>query len=88
MLSPFLSFPNTQILMLSQLAREFSKYFEKLVDMFERIGDVLPRFRAYERLFPDNERLLHSLSLVYVDILKFCFDAKAVFRRNKHPSGN
>ena len=55
--------------------------------MLERIGDVLPRFRAYERLFPNNDRLLHSLSLVYVDILKFCYNAKAVFRCSKHPMG-
>lgn len=76
-----------QDLICTQLAREFSKYFEKLVDMFERIGDILPRFRAYERLFPDNERLLHTLSVIYVDILRFCHDTKAVFRRSKHPSG-
>ena len=33
------------------LAREFGKYFERLVEMFARIGDVLPRFRVYESLF-------------------------------------
>lgn len=55
--------------------------------MFERIGDVLPRFRAYERLFPNNERLVQSLSVVYLDILKFCSDVKTVFRRGKRSSG-
>ena len=72
--------------MVCQLAREFGKYFEKLIDMFERIGDVLPRFQAYERLFPSNERLVQSLSTAYVDILKFCSDVKAVFRRGKRPA--
>ena len=72
--------------MYRQLAREFGKYFEKLVDMFARIGDVLPRFRIYERLFPNSERLVQSLSLVYVDILVFCSDVKAVFRQGKRPS--
>ena len=54
--------------------------------MFARIGDVLPRFRDYERLFPDHERLLQALSIVYVDIMKFCVEAKAVFRQAKHRS--
>ena len=54
--------------------------------MFERIGDILPRFQAYERLFPSNERLVQSLSIVYVDILKFCSDVKAVFRRGNRGS--
>ena len=67
------------------LAREFGKYFEKLVDMFARIGDVLPRFRVYEKLFPGHEQLLQSLSIVYVDIIKFCTDAKAVFRQGRRP---
>ena len=55
--------------------------------MLERIGDILPRFRAYERLFPNNERLVQSLSMVYVDILGFCSDIKAVFRRGKRSAG-
>lgn len=67
------------------LAREFGKYFEKLVEMFARIGDVLPRFRVYEKLFPGHEQLVQSLSIVYVDIIKFCTDAKAVFRQGRRP---
>ena len=39
------------IRVLLHLAREFGKYFEKLVEMLARIGDVLPRFRVYEKLF-------------------------------------
>jgi hypothetical protein len=55
--------------------------------MFVRIGDVLPRFRVYEKLFPSHERLVQALSVVYVDILRFCTDAKAIFRKAKRPSG-
>ncbi|KAL9118913.1 MAG: hypothetical protein Q9187_004535 [Circinaria calcarea] len=68
------------------LASEFHKYFERLVDMFVRIGDVLPQFRVYEKLFASHERLVQALSKVYVDILEFCTDAKAVFRKGKRPS--
>ncbi|KAL8970187.1 MAG: hypothetical protein Q9183_001637 [Haloplaca sp. 2 TL-2023] len=68
------------------LASEFGKYFDRIVDMFARIGDVLPRFRVYENLFPSHERLIRALSIVYVDILTFCTGAKAVFRHERRPS--
>jgi hypothetical protein len=55
--------------------------------MFTRIGDVLPRFQLYEALFPSHERLVQALSVVYLDILIFCIDAKAVFRKAKSPLG-
>ena len=67
-----------------QIAREFGKYFDRLVDMFKCIGDILPRFRSYERLYSSHAGLLQALSVVYVDILKFCFEAKGVFRQAKH----
>ena len=51
--------------------------------MFARIGDVLPQFHVYEKLFPNHERLTHALSVAYVDIIVFCSDAKAVFRRGQ-----
>lgn len=69
-----------------QIAREFGKYFDKLVDMFARIGDVLPQFQVYERLFPNHERLIHALSVAYVDVIVFCLDAKAIFRRGQRAS--
>ncbi|KAL8992330.1 MAG: hypothetical protein Q9169_007181 [Polycauliona sp. 2 TL-2023] len=68
------------------LAGEFGKYFERIVDMFAGIGDLLPRFRLYENLFPSHERLVQALSVAYVDILTFCTDAKAVFRREGRSS--
>ena len=55
--------------------------------MFSRISDVLPRLRVYEQLFTDHERLVQAISAVYLDILKFCADAKNVFRRPKRSIG-
>ena len=52
--------------------------------MFNRISDLLPRLRMYEKLFPAHESLVQSLSVVYLDVLTFCSDAKAMFRRSKH----
>ena len=48
--------------------------------MFSSIGDVLPRFRIFERLFSNHELLIQALSMVYVDIISFCAEAKRVFR--------
>ena len=51
--------------------------------MFNRISDLLPRLRIYETLFPTHERLVQSLSKIYLDVLNFCLDAKTMFRRAK-----
>lgn len=55
--------------------------------MFVRIGDLLPQFRVYEKLFPSPERLVQALSLAYVDIITFCAHAKAIFRYGQRNSG-
>ena len=52
--------------------------------MFNRISDLLPRLRIYEKLFSAHESLVQALSVVYLDVLTFCSDAKAMFRRSKH----
>jgi hypothetical protein len=51
--------------------------------MLARIGDVLPRFRIYERLYKDHERLLVALSHAYLDILRFCVRTKDFFLNAK-----
>ena len=51
--------------------------------MLARIGDILPRCRIYESLFYSHERLLQAISVAYLDIIHFCVDAKAIFRRFK-----
>ena len=51
--------------------------------MFNRISDLLPRLRIYEKLFSAHEALVQALSLIYLDVLIFCSDAKAMFRRSK-----
>ena len=66
-----------------QIAKSFEKYFKKLIDMFERIGDILPTCEVYQSLFPSHGRLLQAISVVYVDIIHFCMDAKTTFRKLK-----
>lgn len=55
--------------------------------MFEQIGDVIPRFQAYETLFSSSPRLMQSLSNAYLDVAKFCTNAKAAFQ-NARKSGS
>jgi nucleoside-triphosphatase THEP1 len=61
------------------LALEYDKYFTKLMIMYERIGDALPRFRAYEALFPTHDTLLASLADAYLEVVNFSYDACRVF---------
>ena len=60
-------------------ASQFQKYFAVLMDMLEHIGDVLPRFQAYETLFSSSTRLMQSLSNAYLEMIKFCTSVKAAF---------
>ena len=53
------------------------------MDMFDRIGDVLPRFRVYERLFASHTRLIQAISQAYLDIVAFCSRCKAAFRKGQ-----
>lgn len=68
---------------LIKIASDFGKYLEKIVDMLKMIGDALPRFRAYEKLFSTHERLIQELSMAYLIVLRFCIEAKAIFRNAK-----
>ena len=53
-----------------------------------QIGQELPRLHVYEALFPAHERLVQSLSLIYVDLLSFCYEAKKVLRKPKRTMFN
>lgn len=54
--------------------------------MFTRISEVLPRFKAYEKLFPHNERLRDNLSKAYLDLLRFLVSVKQVFHKKSPTS--
>lgn len=51
--------------------------------MIIKVGNVLPRLHVYESLFPNHERLVQVLSLIYCDLLVFCNEAKKVLRKPK-----
>lgn len=47
--------------------------------MFKQISDTLPSFEAYEKLFASHAYIRYSLSLAYLDVLRFCIAAKDIF---------
>lgn len=51
--------------------------------MLAQIGDVVPRFQIYERLFSSHLRLTQALSIAYLDVIEFCTVVKAVFKKAK-----
>ena len=68
------------------LSAAFEKYFERTVDILSKIGDVVPRFRVCEHLYPDRLELVQALAAFYLDILQFCTTAKAAFQKAKYKS--
>ncbi|KAG7006857.1 hypothetical protein G7Y79_00012g031930 [Physcia stellaris] len=65
------------------LAHDAGHYFDDVVNMIVKIGNVLPRIHVYEALFPNHERLVQALSFIYCDLLAFCDEAKKVLRKPK-----
>ncbi|KAF2124058.1 hypothetical protein P153DRAFT_303222 [Dothidotthia symphoricarpi CBS 119687] len=65
------------------IVSEAGRFQESVVEMLAQIGDVLPRFRIYETLFKNHERLLVALSTAFLDILQFCVITKDFFARAK-----
>ncbi|TVY39940.1 hypothetical protein LOCC1_G005838 [Lachnellula occidentalis] len=56
------------------MARAHGKFYDRIVDTLERIGDILPRFRDYERICDrqKHQRLTQALSNAYLDIVVLC----------------
>ncbi|KAF1829093.1 hypothetical protein BDW02DRAFT_602854 [Decorospora gaudefroyi] len=65
------------------IAGEAEKFQERLTDMLAQIGDVLPRFRIYQTMFRNHERLLVALSDAFLDVLRFCVLTKDFFTKSK-----
>jgi hypothetical protein len=54
--------------------------------MFAHIGDNLPRFRVFQKLFSRHERLLASISNAYLDVIAFCVEVKELFIKARKTS--
>ncbi|KAK0118571.1 hypothetical protein ONS95_007457 [Cadophora gregata] len=70
------------------LARSYGKFFERVVDTLGRIGDVMPRFRDYERIYcrEKHQRLTQALSNAYLDIIELCTQFRKTILEQKTSS--
>ena len=55
--------------------------------MLSKIGEILPRCRDYEKLFAHHRRMHLAITDIYLDVLNFCTEVKAIFRKAKSDSG-
>lgn len=64
------------------LAEKYDKYYNRIVDILERIGDLLPRFRDYGRIFDSKKypRLSQALSETYLDIINICMEFREILQ--------
>ncbi|CZR67167.1 uncharacterized protein PAC_17066 [Phialocephala subalpina] len=66
-------------------AEAHSKFYDKIVDILARIGDILPRFRDYERIYnpQKHKRLVQALSNAYLDIIVICTQFRQSIRTHQ-----
>lgn len=64
------------------------RFYDRMVDTFGRIGDILPRFRDYQRIFDQEKhvRFTQVLSDAYLDIIVLCTEFKTVLLNQKKSS--
>jgi hypothetical protein len=64
-----------------QLATDHSTIFEKLLEAYAEIAEVLPSFDRLQEAFKNDMNLQTALGFVYADILNFHQQAYSFFRR-------
>ena len=55
---------------LVQIASQYTSVFERILDAYAKIGEALPRFDRYQKIFQQPD-FKHVLALIYADILEF-----------------
>ncbi|TVY93107.1 Ankyrin [Lachnellula willkommii] len=70
------------------MARAHGRFYDRMVDTLERIGDILPRFRDYERIYDrqKHQRLTQALSNAYLDIIVLCTKFQRSLREQRTSS--
>lgn len=70
------------------LAEKYDKYYSRLADILGRIGDLLPRFKDYGRIFDleKHPRLRQVLSETYFDIITLCIKFREILQSQTRSS--
>ncbi|TGO71066.1 hypothetical protein BELL_0624g00010 [Botrytis elliptica] len=67
------------------LASSQGKFYDRIIDTFARVGDILPRLREYQAIF-DHEKhpkFTQTLSAAYLDIIVLCSNFKNILTGQK-----
>lgn len=70
------------------IASSHGRFYDRIVDTFGRISDILPRFRDYQRIFngQKHQRFTQKLSEAYLDIITLCAEFRTLLRQQKKSS--
>lgn len=64
-----------------QVACGYTKYFPKLINMLEMLGNTLSIYSEYEKLMSDDNRVRMALDSVYTDVLSILMKAQTIFQK-------
>ncbi|RDW62396.1 hypothetical protein BP6252_11829 [Coleophoma cylindrospora] len=67
------------------IASSFERFYGRMVDMFGRIGDILPRFRDFQKIFDVQkyQRFNQALAAAYLDIIVLCTEFRTLLQDQK-----
>ncbi|KAB8291562.1 hypothetical protein EYC80_006363 [Monilinia laxa] len=67
------------------LANNHGKFYDRMIETFARIGDILPRLRDYQAIFDQRKypRFTQTLSAAYLDIIVLCSEFRKVLLEQK-----
>ncbi|TGO62599.1 hypothetical protein BOTNAR_0111g00170 [Botryotinia narcissicola] len=67
------------------LASSHGKFYDRIIETFARVGDILPRLRDYQAIFDQEKypKFTQSLSAAYLDIIILCSDFKNILAGQK-----
>ncbi|CCD48783.1 hypothetical protein BofuT4_P034250.1 [Botrytis cinerea T4] len=67
------------------LASSHGKFYDRIIDTFARVGDILPRLRDYQAIFDQQKhpKFTQTLSAAYLDIIVLCLNFKSILTGQK-----
>ncbi|KAF7944130.1 hypothetical protein EAE96_010534 [Botrytis aclada] len=67
------------------LASSHGKFYDRIIDTFARVGDIIPRLRDYQAIFDQEKhpKFTQALSAAYLDIIVLCSDFKDILTGQK-----
>ena len=64
-----------------QVASNYFYGYDKLLDVFQKIGSSLPQFHDIAEIFRASDQLANYLGLFYAEITEFHYQAMRFFRQ-------